>query len=79
MVIMKCKECGKGCKHPIYEHWIKYQLCADCNGNMKAYDVPKKVTSKHLRLSDPEEHTKYKKQVKILRKFGISMGHIQET
>jgi len=49
MVIMKCKECGKGCKHPIYEHWIKYQLCAECNGNMKAYDVPKKVTSKHLR------------------------------
>ena len=54
MIIMKCKECGKGCKHPIYEHWIKYQLCAECNGNMKAYDVPnhitpKKVTSKHLR------------------------------
>ena len=49
MVIMKCKECGKGCKHPRYENWIKNQLCAECNGNMKAYDVPKKVTSKHLR------------------------------
>lgn len=31
----------------------------------------------YVDLSDPEEHTKYKKQVKILRKFGISMGHIQ--